>query len=121
MIVISLTNGPMQLRGYLTRFLSEAQAGLFVGEVSARVRDLLWDRICSDLPQGSGRAMLAYDMDNEQGYVIQYFGGERRIVDLDGLQVVGIKKKTMTEPQDVNEKSDERPRHWSNAYWRRRR
>ena len=37
MTVISLVNAPTQLRGYLTRFLSEVQAGLFVGKVSARV------------------------------------------------------------------------------------
>ena len=51
MLVISLVNAPAQLRGYLTRFLSEAQAGLFVGEVSVRVRDLLWQRIDKDLPE----------------------------------------------------------------------
>ena len=38
MIVISVTNAPPQLRGYLTRYLSEIQAGLFVGCCSARVR-----------------------------------------------------------------------------------
>ena len=38
MIVISVTNAPAQLRGYLTRYLSEIQAGLFVGCCSARVR-----------------------------------------------------------------------------------
>lgn len=45
MIVIFVVNVSIQLRGYLTRFLSEIQAGLFIGDVSARVRDLLWERI----------------------------------------------------------------------------
>lgn len=45
MMVISLTNSPSQLRGYLTRYLSEVQAGLFVGCCSTRVRDALWNRV----------------------------------------------------------------------------
>ena len=69
MLVISLVNAPAQLRGYLTLFLSEAQAGLFVGEVSARVRELLWQRIDKDLPE-DGKAMIAYNMDNEQGFLL---------------------------------------------------
>lgn len=77
---------PTQLRGYLTRFLSKVQAGLFVGKVSARVRDLLWERVNNDLSYNNGRAVIAYDMDNEQGYVIKYLDGGREVVDLDGLR-----------------------------------
>ena len=54
---------PHSVEGYLTRFLSEVQAGLFVGKVSARVRDLLWERIEKEMSE-DGRATIAYDMDN---------------------------------------------------------
>lgn len=77
---------PHSVEGYLTRFLSEVQAGLFVGKVSARVRDLLWERVNNDLSYNNGRAVIAYDMDNEQGYVIKYLDGGREVVDLDGLR-----------------------------------
>ena len=125
MLVISLVNAPAQLRGYLTRFLSEAQAGLFVGEVSARVRDLLWQRINKDLPE-DGKAMIAYNMDNEQGYIIDYLNGDRVICDLDGLQIVGLKKKSNSEDsagvlKSKEDRNDKHVKHWSNAYWRRRR
>lgn len=66
MIVISVTNAPAQLRGYLTRYLSEIQAGLFVGCCSARVRDALWKRVQDDLPE-HGKAILVHNDGNEQG------------------------------------------------------
>ena len=46
MIVVSLTNCPPKLRGDLTKGLIEINAGVYVGRVSARVRDELWQRIC---------------------------------------------------------------------------
>lgn len=48
-----------QLRGYLTRFLYELDAGVFVGEVTARVRDHLWEMVI-DSSGSSGRAWLVY-------------------------------------------------------------
>lgn len=120
MIVISLVNAPTQLRGYLTRFLSEVQAGLFVGKVSARVRDLLWERANNDLSYNNGRAVIAYDMDNEQGYVIKYLGGGREVVDLDGLQVIGVSKSNEKKHVKTEDVSKKEVKHWSNAYWRRR-
>ena len=33
----------MNLRGKLSRWLNEIHPGIFVGEVSARVRDKLWE------------------------------------------------------------------------------
>jgi CRISPR-associated protein Cas2 len=41
MVVIVLSACPAGLRGHLTRWLVEISAGVFVGHVSARVRDLL--------------------------------------------------------------------------------
>lgn len=120
MIVISVVNVSIQLRGYLTRFLSEIQAGLFIGDVSARVRDLLWERIEKEMSE-DGRATIAYDMDNEQGYIVKYLGGNRKVIDLDGLQVIGVQKnKPDSDNKSKDYKSNE-VKHWSNAYWRRRR
>ena len=41
MIVMILENVPTSLRGELSRWLLEPRAGVFVGHVSARVRDKL--------------------------------------------------------------------------------
>jgi CRISPR-associated protein Cas2 len=45
MLVITLTDCPLGLRGYLTKWLLEINSGVFVGHVSVRVRESLWTRI----------------------------------------------------------------------------
>ena len=52
MIVISLTDCPMKLRGYLTKYLCEISTGVYVGKTSAKVRDALWDRVCDTCAHG---------------------------------------------------------------------
>ena len=44
MIVIILNNCPPALRD-LTKWLQEVNTGVYVGQVSARVRDELWARV----------------------------------------------------------------------------
>ncbi len=46
MIVLILEKVPTSLRGELTRWLLELKAGVFVGKVSAMVRDRLWEHVC---------------------------------------------------------------------------
>ena len=41
------------LRGELSRWLLELRAGVFVGKVSALVRDLLWEEVCQKSQGGS--------------------------------------------------------------------
>ena len=45
MVVVVLTACPTGLRGDLTRWFFEVAPGVFVGHVSARVRERLWERI----------------------------------------------------------------------------
>lgn len=116
MMVISLTNSPAQLRGYLTRYLSEVQAGLFVGCCSARVRDALWLRVEDQLPE-HGKAVLVYNDGNEQGYRIQYHNHKNKeVVMLDGLEVSATIDGGITKHDGSSSKTG----HWSKAYWRRK-
>ena len=72
MIVIALERVPPGLRGRLTRWLLELRAGVFVGKVSALVRDLLWEDVCQKSKGGS--ALLVYPADNEQGFSFRIWG-----------------------------------------------
>ena len=110
MIIIIVTAIPMQLRGYLTRFLIEPLTGVFVGHVSARVRDKLWAKVSECM--GTGKATLVYTTDNEQGYSIRYLNrSDREMVDLDGLEI----------PAVVSDEKDAEPRKgWSKAFRYRR-
>ena len=42
MIVITLTDCPPKVRGDLSKWLLEISTGVYVGNLSARVRDELW-------------------------------------------------------------------------------
>ena len=49
MVVITLNNCPQKLRGDLSKWLIEINSGVFVGNLSARVRDAVWNRICEHI------------------------------------------------------------------------
>lgn len=86
MIVITLTNCPISLRGDLTKWLLEINTGVFVGRVSARVRDNLWKRVCENVKQG--QATLVYNTNNEQHMDFRIHQSENEIIDFDGLKLV---------------------------------
>ena len=65
MIVITLTKVPASLRGDLTKWCQEIQSGVYVGNVNARVRERLWERINKNICQGE--ATLVYKTNNEFG------------------------------------------------------
>ncbi|MEO3795819.1 type I-E CRISPR-associated endoribonuclease Cas2e [Nonomuraea sp. B10E15] len=78
MIVISTTAIPDHVGGALSRWLIEPCPGLFVGTVSARVRDELWAAVSASV--GEGMAVLIHPADNEQGFAIRTSGQRRRHV-----------------------------------------
>ena len=87
MIVISTTAVPDHVRGALSRWLIEPTPGLYVGTVSARVRDELWSAVSAEIHDGA--AVCIHPTDNEQGYLVRTAGERRRrIADFDGLQLV---------------------------------
>lgn len=93
MIVLILERVPTSLRGELTRWLLEARAGVFVGLVSARVRDKLWQMACSGM--GGGAGMLIQKADTEQGFSIRFWGAtDRWVLDYEGLALIGVPEKT---------------------------
>ncbi len=87
MMVLLLEKVPVGLRGELTRWLIQVRAGVFVGRVSAQVRDLLWEKVCEG--RATGGAMLIYQTNSEQGFAMRTDGETARsVVDFDGLQLI---------------------------------
>ena len=84
MIVVSLTNCPPRLRGDLTKWLIELNAGVYVGNVSARVRDELWQRICEHVKDG--RATMVFSAHNEQGLDFRVHNTTWIPKDFDGIR-----------------------------------
>ncbi|GAA5064784.1 type I-E CRISPR-associated endoribonuclease Cas2e [Streptomyces similanensis] len=89
MIVLSVSAVPDHLRGALTRWLLEVTPELYVGTVSAGVRDELWESVAACA--GSGTTVLAYPFNNEQGFELRTAGTQRRTpVDFDGLTLISF-------------------------------
>ena len=89
MVVFVLERVPTSLRGELTRWMLEPKAGVFVGKLSAMVRERLWEKVCEGMRDGAGT--LFYSADNEQGFSIRYYGDTAKaIVDFEGLSLVQI-------------------------------
>ena len=62
---------------------------MFVGDVSAMVRERLWERVCQGLKGGA--ATLIYTTDTEQGFALRNAGDtSRELRDLDGLALVVV-------------------------------
>jgi CRISPR-associated protein Cas2 len=53
MVVLATTAVPDHLRGALSRWAIEVVPGIFVGTVSARVRDELWKAVCDTVADGA--------------------------------------------------------------------
>lgn len=80
---------PTSLRGELTRWLIEPHAGVFVGQVSALVRDKLWEKCCAKLKEGG--AVQIWATNNEQRFAVRTFGTTKReVVDFEGLQLIRL-------------------------------
>lgn len=86
MIVISVSCASGALKGDLTKWLMEIDTGVFVGRVSARIREELWKKIADNI--GDGRAIMVYNAKNEQGFTFRTRNTGRVPVDFDGLTLI---------------------------------
>ncbi|MFD7528583.1 type I-E CRISPR-associated endoribonuclease Cas2e [Streptomyces sp. NPDC059849] len=86
MTVIILINCPVGLRGFLTRWLLETSAGVFIGNPSERIRDVLWDEV--QQYAGQGRALLARTTNNEQGFTFRTHDHNWHPVDHEDLTLI---------------------------------
>ncbi|MDR2649129.1 MAG: type I-E CRISPR-associated endoribonuclease Cas2e, partial [Clostridiales bacterium] len=86
MMVLHLTDCPSGLRGDLTKWLLEIAAGVFVGQVSARVRENLWLRVQETCR--SGRVVLVYSAKNEQHLDFRVHGDTWEPIDFDGIKLM---------------------------------
>lgn len=86
MVVLCLTNCPPALRGDLTRWLMEIDTGVYAGNVSARVREELWNRVTENIKDG--RATMVYSARTEQKMEFRVHNSEWIPVDFDGMKLM---------------------------------
>jgi len=89
MVVIVVENAPSRLRGRLAVWCLEVRAGVYVGKISRRVREMIWDTINKGL--AGGNAIMAWSTNTESGYDFLTLGECRRMpVEMDGIKLVAF-------------------------------
>ena len=89
MLVIVTENVPPRLRGRLAIWLLEVRAGVYVGKVSRRVREMIWDQIENGLEDGN--VVMAWSTNTESGFDFMTLGKNRRIPkEMDGVKLVSF-------------------------------
>lgn len=86
MVVVTLTDCPPKVRGDLTKWLIEINTGVYVGNVNARVREKLWQRICENVK--NGRATMVFSAAGEQHLGFWVHNTTWQPVDYDGIRLV---------------------------------
>ena len=90
MLMVVTENVPPRLRGRLAIWLLEVRAGVYVGDVSRRSREMIWQQI-SRLSE-TGNVVMAWASNNESGFEVQTIGGNRRLpVEMDGIRLVSFR------------------------------
>ena len=89
MIVVVTESVPPRLRGRLAVWLLEVRAGVYIGDVSRRIREMVWEQI--NALADSGNVVMAWATNTESGFDFQTYGKNRRVpVDYDGLRLVSF-------------------------------
>lgn len=89
MLAIVLENAPPRLRGRLAIWLLEVRSGVYVGDYSVKVRDMIWKNVEEGIEDGN--AVLIWNTPTEQGFDFLTLGMNRRIpVEFDGLKFVSF-------------------------------
>ncbi|MEX2117487.1 MAG: type I-E CRISPR-associated endoribonuclease Cas2e [Bacteroidota bacterium] len=89
MTVIVVENVPPRLRGRLAIWMLEVRAGVYVGDVSRRVRDMMWSQVEKGLAEGN--AVMAWATNTESGFDFVTLGKNRRIpVEMEGIKLVSF-------------------------------
>ncbi|WP_438864525.1 type I-E CRISPR-associated endoribonuclease Cas2e [Neptunicella sp.] len=87
MCMIVTETVPPRLRGRLAVWLLEIRAGVYVGDVSRKIREMIWQQITEMAEQGN--VVMAWATNTESGFDFITLGENRRMpIDFDGLRLV---------------------------------
>ncbi len=101
MLVIVTENAPPRLRGRLAVWLVEARAGVYIGDLGRRVREMIWEQVTEGIEEGN--AVMAWSTNTESGFDFLTVGKNRRMpVEMDGIKLVSFY------PPEENKQVDEK-------------
>ena len=90
MVTVVTEAVPPRLRGRLAVWLLEVRAGVYVGDVSRRVREMIWYQVNELAEQGN--VVMVWATNTESGFDFVTYGENRRMpIELEGLRLVKFK------------------------------
>jgi CRISPR-associated protein Cas2 len=96
-LVVVAENVPPRLRGRMAIWLLEVRAGVYIGDISRRGREMIWEQLCNGYDRGN--VVMAWASNNESGYEFQTLGDNRRLpVEFDGLYLVSFHPTDTPDP-----------------------
>ncbi len=102
MLVTVVENAPPRLRGRLAIWLLEVRAGVYVGKVTKRVREMIWEQVEKGI--GEGNAVMAWSTNTESGFDFMTLGANRRIpVMMDGINLVSFLPEEGMQPHAMED------------------
>ena len=103
MLVIVTENAPDRLRGRLAVWLLAIRAGVYIGDFSRKVREMIWETLEQGLEDGN--AVMAWNIPDEPGYDFLTLGTNRRMpVYYDGIKMISFLPETAGElPENKNQ------------------
>ena len=88
-LVVVTENVPPRVRGRMAIWLLEVRAGVYIGDVSKRTREMIWEHLREG--HEDGNVVMAWSSNHESGYEFQTLGPNRRLpVEFDGLNLVAF-------------------------------
>ena len=100
MLVIVVENAPPRLRGRLAIWLLEVRAGVYVGKVSRRIREMIWDTV--EVGLEGGNAVMVWTTNTESGFDFVTLGANRRIpVEMEGIKLVSFLPEPTSEASET--------------------
>jgi len=100
-VIIVLSDCPPKLRGDMSKWFFEINTGIYVGNVSARVREKLWERITTNI--GHGHATMVYSAPGEQRMCFLVHNSYWKPVDFDGITLM-CRPDHRNRPSEVDKK-----------------
>lgn len=87
MVVVVTESIPPRLRGRLAIWLLEVRAGVYIGDVSRRIREMIWEQVNS--MASDGNVVMGWATNTESGFDFVTYGENRREpIDYDGMRLV---------------------------------
>lgn len=87
MVTVVTEAVPPRLRGRLAVWLLEVRAGVYVGDVSRKIREMIWHQV-TELAE-DGNVVMVWATNTESGFDFITYGENRRMpIDFDGLRLV---------------------------------